>query len=141
MSTREDILARLTVVASGVSGIVTALRNSTVDSDTKLPAIIVFDADEVADERDPASRPTRTPRRVTMTPELLIKVIAVPETVGTTMNAILAELQTAVVTDATLIDLVKDGEIRYMGCATQLAIGRAMVGEMGVSFSFHYVLS
>lgn len=140
MSTREDILARLTIVASGVSGIATALRNSDATADTQLPAIIVYDADEVADERDLASRPTRTPRRVSMTPEILIKVVGVPETVGTTMNSILAELQTAVVTDATLIALVKDGEIRYMGCATQLAIGRAMIGDMGVSFAFHYIL-
>ena len=140
MSVREDILARLAVVASGVSGIVSGLRNSTANADTQLPAIIVYDADEVADERDPPSRPTRTPRRVSMTPEILIKVVGVPESVGTTMNAILAELQTSVMADATLIDLVKDGEIRYMGCATQLAIGRAMVGEMGVSFSFIYIL-
>lgn len=140
MSVREDILARLTVVAAGLPGIATALRNSNATSDTNLPAIIVYDADEVADERDPPSRPTRTPRRVSMTPEILIKVVGVPESIGTAMNEILAELQTAVVADAALIALVKDGEIRYMGCATQLAIGRAMIGEMGVSFSFTYIL-
>ena len=140
MSVREDILARLTAVAAGVSGISAALRNSTAAADTSLPVIIVYDADEQAFERDPPSRPTRTPRRVSMTPEILIKVVGVPETVGTTMNAILAELQTAVVTDATLIELVKDGEIRYLGCATQLTIARAMSGDMGASFGFTYIL-
>lgn len=140
MSTREDILARLTVVASGISGVVTVLRNSTASSDTQLPALIVFDGDEVANDRDPTSRPTRSPRRITMTPEILIKVVTVPETVGTTMNDILEELQIAVTTDPTLIDLVKDGEIRYLGCATQLTIARAMSGDMGASFAFTYIL-
>jgi hypothetical protein len=32
------------------------------------------------------------------------------------------------------------GEVRYEGCATALARGRSMEGEMGVSFSFTYVL-
>lgn len=140
MSTREDILARLSIVASGLPGIVTGLRNSNAVADSQCPAIVVFDADEIANEQDPTNRPTRTPRRVLMTPEILIKVVGVPESVGTAMNAILSDLQDAVVADAALIALVKDGEIRYMGCATQLAIGRAMIGEMGVSFSFNYMI-
>ena len=36
--------------------------------------------------------------------------------------------------------LAFDGDIRYEGCATALARGRSMEGEMGVSFSFTYVL-
>ena len=140
MSVREDILARLVVVVSGISGVVTVLRNSPAPSDTQLPALIVFDGDEQANDRDPTSRPTRSPRRITMTPEILIKVVTVPETVGTTLNDILEELQIAVTTDAALIDLVKDGEIRYMGCATQLAIARAIIGELGATFAFTYIL-
>ena len=139
MSVREDILARLTAVASGITGVATVLRNSEAPADTQLPAIIVYDADEMANERDPPSRPTLTPRRVTMTPQILIKVVGVPETVGTTLNDFLDLVHDTVLTDATLIALVKDGDIRYMGCATQFAIGRAMIAEMGVTFAFTYI--
>ena len=33
-----------------------------------------------------------------------------------------------------------NGDIRYEGCATALARGRMMEGEMGLSFTFTYVL-
>jgi hypothetical protein len=140
MSKREDILARLAVVTAGLPGIVMAARNSSPVSDSQCPAIVVYDADEQANENDPRSRPSNAPRRVDMTPEILIKVVGTPESVGTEMNAILDALQTAIVTDAILIELTMDGTIRYMGCATQLAVGRAMSGEMGVLFTFTYRL-
>ena len=141
MSVREDILARLGVVASNVAGVVTTARNSDGVSDSQCPAIIIYDADEQADEQDPPSRPANAPRRVSMSPEILVKVVSTPESVGSEMNNILAALQRAVMTDATLLALTAEGRgIRYMGCATQLKIARAMSGDMGVSFMFTYYL-
>jgi hypothetical protein len=46
-----------------------------------------------------------------------------------------------VLTDTTLADLVgTNGDVRYEGCATALARSRMMEGEMGLSFTFTYVL-
>ena len=66
---------------------------------------------------------------------------AKPEALGTAINILRARFVKAVLGDAELSSIVgTNGEIRYEGCATALARGRSMEGEMGVSFSFTYVL-
>ena len=138
---RESILSRLVVTGATVAGVQTCLRNASSISDTQCPALVVYDADEQADDSDPASRPVNAPRRVSLRPEILIKVAGVPEAVGPEMNAIRAALIKAVIADATLVAMTADGRgIRYEGCATRLALGRSMEGEMGVSFTFNYYL-
>ena len=138
---RELILARLTVTGATVAGVVTCLRNASSIADTQCPAVVIYDADEIADQNDTPSRPVNAPRRVGMQPEILIKVAGVPEAVGAEMNAIRAALVKAILSDATLIAMTADARgIRYDGCATRLALGRSMEGEMGVSFTFNYYL-
>ena len=138
---REMILARLLVIAKGIDGIAAAFRNRDEISEKQRPAIVILDADEAADDSDPSGRPSRSPRRVAMTPEIYILLGSKPEDLGTAINALRARLVTAVLTDDQLISLVgSNGDIRYEGCATALARGRSMEGEMGVSFSFAYVL-
>jgi hypothetical protein len=138
---REMILARLLEIARGIEGIAAAFRNRDEISEKQRPAIVILDADEAADDADPASRPTRSPRRVAMTPEIYILLGAKPEDLGSVINSLRARLVSAVLTDAMLLSIVgSNGDIRYEGCATALARGRSMEGEMGVSLSFTYVL-
>lgn len=138
---REMILARLLEIAKGIDGIAAAFRNRDEISERQRPAIIILDADEAADDADPSQRPSRSPRRVAMTPEVYILLGAKPEDLGTAINILRARLVKAVLTDERLRTIVgSNGEVRYEGCATALARGRSMEGEMGVSFSFTYVL-
>jgi len=138
---RELILARLLEIAKGIEGIAAAFRNRDEISEKQRPAIVILDADEASDDADPTARPTRSPRRVAMTPEIYILLGSKPEDLGTAINALRARLVTAVLTDSALLSIIgSNGDIRYEGCATALARGRSMEGEMGVSFSFTYVL-
>jgi len=138
---REMILVRLLEIARGIEGIIAAVRNRDEISEKQRPAIVILDADEAADDADPSSRPTRSPRRVAMTPEIYIMLGAKPEELGTAINALRAQLVKAILTDTGLLAILgSNGEARYEGCATALARGRSMEAEMGVSFSFAYVL-
>lgn len=138
---REMILSRLLEIASATEGVVAAFRNKDEISEKQRPAIVILDADEAADDADPTTRPSRSPRRVAMTPEIYILLGAKPEDLGTAINALRARFVRAVLGDAQLARIVgTNGAIRYEGCATALARGRSMEGEMGVSFSFTYVL-
>ena len=51
MDKREAILVRLVEIAGELAGIKTAARNQDEISERARPAIVVFDADETADER------------------------------------------------------------------------------------------
>jgi hypothetical protein len=138
---REMILSRLLEIAGSTQGIVAALRNKDEISEKQRPAIVILDADEAADDADPGSRPARSPRRVAMTPEIYILLGAKPEELGSVIYALRARFVKSVLGDSQLGSIVgTNGDIRYEGCATALARGRSMEGEMGVSFSFTYVL-
>ena len=138
---RELILVRLLEIAKGIEGIAGAFRNRDEISEKQRPAIVILDADEAADDADPGSRPARSPRRVAMTPEIYILLGAKPEELGSVINALRARFVKSVLGDSQLGSIVgTNGDVRYEGCATALARGRSMEGEMGVSFSFTYVL-
>ena len=138
---REMILSRLLEIAGSMEGIVAAFRNKDEIGEKQRPAIVILDADEAADDADPSSRPSRAPRRVAMTPEIYILLGAKPEDLGTAINTLRARLLKAILMDSSLLTILgSSGEARYEGCATALARGRSMEGEMGVSFSFTYVL-
>jgi hypothetical protein len=138
---RELILVRLLEIAKGIEGIAGAFRNRDELSEKQRPAIVILDADEAADDADPGSRPARSPRRVEMTPEIYILLGAKPEELGSVINLLRARFVKSVLGDSQLGSIVgTNGDIRYEGCATALARGRSMEGEMGVSFSFTYVL-
>ena len=138
---RELILVRLLEIAKGIESIAGAFRNRDEISEKQRPAIVILDADEAADDADPTTRPSRSPRRVAMTPEIYILLGAKPEELGSVINAVRARFVKSVLRDSQLGSIVgTNGDIRYEGCATALARGRSMEGEMGVSFSFTYVL-
>lgn len=138
---REQILVRLLEIASTIQGVTTAVRNKDEITDKMRPAIIILDADENAADSDPNGRSSRSPRFVTMTPEVYIVLGAKPENVGTEINVLRARWLKAVLSDTSLSAIVgSNGDVRYEGCATSLARGRNMEGELGVSISFTYVL-
>jgi hypothetical protein len=140
---REVIFRRLVEIAKTVPGIVAVFRNKDEISDRQRPCIVILDADEAADDGDPSgmTRRPNAPRRVAMTPELYVMLGAKPEKIGTELNIFRAAILKALLTDAALASLVgTNGDIRYEGCATALARGRVMEGEMGLSFTFTYVL-
>ena len=138
---REKILVRLLAVVGSIEGVRTALRNSIGISDTARPAIIILDADEIANSDDPKSRPANAPRIITMTPEIYIMFGAAAENVGTEINLLRARLISAILTDEELINLTaEDKGIRYVGSLNALSLGRSMEGQMAVSFDFEYYL-
>jgi hypothetical protein len=142
MDKREAILARLVEIAAGLPGIKTAVRNQDEISERARPAIVIFDADETADERTTErGHGGRAPNIVEMSPEALILLGGTPERVGTDLNDMRAKFVKAVLTDAQLATLTgTNGRVRYVGCSTHLGHGRSMEGSMGVHFAFSYVL-
>lgn len=144
MDLREAILARLVEIADAVATdaeLVGVHRNDLDLPDEVLPAIVVLDGDEAADDSDPEGRQPLAPRRVGMTPELYVMYPAKADVVGTRLNSVRTKLIYAILTDATLLALTLNGRsARYDGAASGLARGRTMLGEMGVSFKFTYLM-
>jgi hypothetical protein len=144
MNRREEILARLLAIAEAAPDVKNAARNKDEISDLARPAIVVMDGDEEADSNDPESRPTHAPRIVHMRPEIVILLSATPESIGTSLNTLQAALYKAIVTDAALISLARDGRsmqsIRYLGSETTIERGRAAEGKRILHFLFTYPL-
>ncbi|MDX8513527.1 hypothetical protein [Mesorhizobium captivum] len=141
MDPREAILARLLEVAASVDTSLAKRRNETDVSSSNLPAVILFDGEEVARETDPAGRTAATLRHIDMTPEVQFRLEAKAEDVGMKLNVLRAKLIKAVLNDATLLGLVINGRaIRYQGSMTATERGRSMEGGIGVAFTFTYLL-
>lgn len=138
---REQIMSRLLAIAGEVEGVVEAGRNDIDRSESRQPAIVLLEGDEQANEDDPRSRPSHAPRRVTMTPQLVIMQKADVENVGTDLNAFRAALIKAVCTDAQLSALSMNGHnVQYLGMQSDFAFGRQMLGRMAVMFGITYAL-
>lgn len=139
---REDILSRLQAIAAAIPSPPKVLRNVIDPPDTDLPAIIIYDGDELAEERDPEqSRPPNAPRRIKLTPEIVIMLGAAATDVGTSLNVIRAALYKAIASDSTLNEIVLDRiGIHYLGANTELARGRTLEGKMTMHFVFTYGL-
>lgn len=138
---RELILVRLKAVAESVEGIRKVKRNELGENESVLPLVVIFDGDEAAADSDPQARPPTAPRIVTMTPEVYLILADKATAVGTEVNLMRARFINAVANDAQLTALTHKGEGgRYEGAATSLSRGRQMLADVGLSFSFRYVL-
>lgn len=146
---RELILDRLFTVYQEVAGEKFAFRNRTDVPEKARPAIILLDADETTDESSYGKgRPANGPVIVGLTPETYLLVEGKSDSsakadekkVGAEINALRIKVLKAVLHDASLVALCKDGEIRYDGFSTGLAAGRTMEGEASLSLTFRYVL-
>lgn len=141
---RPLILARLPLVVAGVNGINVVARNLLqLPPDQELPAGIVNDGDELANESDPHGRVAVGTRRIIrMTPQVIVAVSAEPENVSSVLSGICRAVIKAVLSDAQLLALTLNGAgIRYDGMETDLAMGRAMTGQASLMFTFTYTLN
>lgn len=138
---REDILARLVEVAQTIVEPNCVFRNQIDIPETRRPAISIFDADEDTDDSCfGRGRPANAPLIVAMSPQILIEAEGKPAVVGALISDLRRRFVKAVLHDAALVGLCKDGDIRYEGMATGFAVGRSMEGECGIHLTFRYVL-
>ncbi len=138
---REQIMARLLLVLNGVEGINGIARNVKTVSEDKLPALILLEGDEEADENDPVQRrgAGMDPRRIHMIPQIVLAHGNVPEEVGEDINTLRSRTILAIVSDATLRQLTHNGAgVRYLGFESDLALGRTMMGQMALRFRLTY---
>jgi len=146
IDTREDILARLVVLAGGLPNINLADRNNSDISEDQLPASIVFDGDEETDDATDASMrlPSR-PITVRMSP--IVEIAAMSTLAGSDLSVLRRELIKAVLFDTEFNENIVrtgrngNGAIRYLGCQTDPTWMRTLYGQMRVQFMFRYVLN
>lgn len=142
MDTREAVLKRLEEIYWAVPGIKSVYRNRDAVSDHDRPALVLFDSDEQADERNQGlGRGGAAANLIVMTPETYIYLGGLPANVGPALNQLRAAVIKAVLTDETLKELIgTNGAVRYEGCASTLTRGGEQRAMMGVAFSIQYPL-
>lgn len=143
MSNREPILARLATVLQGVADTLERgeFKRNDINVRETHDTLLLFDGDEsTAQDLQGRDRPRSGPAIVTALPEIYIVLAKDSALVGTALNALYEQIITAIMYDEQLGSLTKDQDgIIYEGSQTALALGRAMVGEMGLNFAFRYV--
>jgi hypothetical protein len=146
IDTREDILARLVVLAGGLPYINLADRNNSDVTKEQLPAGIIFDGDEETDDvTDASMRLPARPTMVRMSP--IVEIAAMAATVGSDLSVLRRELIKAVLFDTEFNEIIVrtgrngNGAIRYVGCQTDPTWMRTLYGQMRVQFMFRYVLN
>jgi hypothetical protein len=138
---REQILARLVEIGGTIPAFKSVARNFIGIAETAMPAFVVLDGDESAEDTDRPSRGPTAPRVVVMTPEVFILLPKESDLVGTALNELRALVINAIATDATLTGLTLNGHgARYEGAATSLSRARSLLGEAGLAFSFPYLM-
>ena len=142
---REDILARLLEIVATIPNIRTVLRNNIDIGERPLPAAIVLDGDEETnDASDVSAHPSTKPIAVQMMPQIVIAQQS--DEVGSDLTTLRRELIKRVLFDTELNEqIVKtgrqgNGAIRYLGCQTDLGVGRSMQGGLLAQFMFKYML-
>ena len=140
---REQVLAQLVVLLGQIAGITLAARN--LDEITEVGAgqvlAVLYDGDELAHD-NPRARGS-SGNVIYMTPEIIISLGEVPETVGTTTNEWRAKLIKKILFDPilpTICGMSPHGAVRYMGCSTSLHPGRAAQVMLTAHFEIGYSL-
>lgn len=138
---REEILARMLVVLDALETATGgAFRNRTEIADGMRPCVVLVDGDEEAEDRD-SNRGGIAPRRVHMTPEVILLAGANADEIGTTLNAIRAEAIYALANDTELTAwTLDDNAVVYEGASTMVDNGRRVEGVLVLRFSLTYVL-
>jgi hypothetical protein len=132
---REAVLARLLEIAQSIPGVRLALRNTRSISDSARPAIIILDGDE--SRRTGSSG--RGPALMDMTPEIYVLRGGKPEDVGADLNALRTAFLKAALFDEALAGIIgANGEVVFEGTQTDLASGRTIAGNMGLSIRIAY---
>lgn len=136
---REDILARLFTILSGIRNITTVARNIDEMPEGSRPCIVLIDGDEA---RSDTSRGKAMQTVVmVMTPRIAIGVSNSPDNLGPDINAIRAKVLPAILGDATLATILgANGRITYDGLAGKLSQGSLMASDMELNFTIQYPL-
>jgi len=143
---REQVLSALFTVLQSVSGVKVAVRNRGELPPAIRPAVVLLDGDETARDGVPQERGrlTAAPNLVDMSPEIYVVMDQREpknEHIGEDMNAMRMAILKAITTAAPLIAILgSNGDIKYGGCATDMASGRSMEGQLSLRFTFTYVL-
>lgn len=141
---REAILSRLVEVIEGASVFSRVHRNNPNPTEGRMPAAVVFDADEEAAPMPDLSRyrEPNAPQLMTMRPEVYVLIATNAANAGPRLSELRSAVYRAVVEDSTLNDLVggKNGRIALNACRSQFAVGRSMQSELRMEFEFTYVL-
>jgi hypothetical protein len=140
---REKILARLVEIMETITGVVSVYRNCPDPIEARMPAVVVFDADEeIAPLPDTARYKGPTaPQVMVMRPEVFVVLSARAADAGTRLNELRARIYKAVITDEALSDIVgTNGRISLEAGRSGFAVGRAMSSELKLEFGFTYVL-
>lgn len=140
---REAILARLVEIMETITGVVAVYRNCPDPNEARMPAVVVFDADEETAPLPDTARykgPT-APQVMIMRPEVFVVLSARAADAGTRLNEFRARIYKAIVTDEALSDIVgTNGKISLEAGRSGFAVGRAMSSELKLEFSISYVL-
>lgn len=137
---REEILARIFAVIQALPGLAHVARNDVDIPESRLPAVVVIDGNETADEGAfNRGRPPHGPNLIAMTPMVYVEASAEAGAVGTVLNGIRESVLSALRSDATLLNLLHAKDIRYEGCQVALESGKNTIGEMLIEFSLTYV--
>jgi hypothetical protein len=142
---REEILSRLFEILDDIPGVSTVYRNNPDPNEAKMPAVVLFDADEeLADPQPKASgrgEPATTVQFMVMRPEVHILLSARAADAGTRLSELRSRIFKAIVTDSVLAGLADtNGKITLEACRSGFAAGRAMTSELKMEFSLTYVL-
>lgn len=140
MDRREEILARLVALAEGI-GVDEVFRNVTEfpSVGTGKRYISILEGDEDGNDADPVGRGSRAPRKIVMTPPMVLHVSGPVQDIGAELNTLRSDFQDAVETDATLRDLTFNSEgVRYLGFDSDLALGREVMGRIALRYSIPY---
>lgn len=151
MDVREAILEliKTTLESPSLPDIVSVVRNKGELPQEKRPAIIVLDGDERSrSDNNRSGRGNSSPNIMEMTVEVFVtlgqrnpKTDAEGDNVGTILNGYRATIIKRLLEDLDLQALCgPSGSVTFAGTTTDLARGRPMAGEMGLSFRVNYVL-
>ncbi len=155
-SGREIILARLLLIAQGIPGIATAVRNAVDSTGLLRPMIIINDGHEALDVASigggvqgakPASERLSRRQRMTMTPEIMILAYTSEPNIGTLLNLYSERFLAALTQDAELLTALGIdpatktglGEIRYDGCLLEPATAASKERRLLLTIVFTYL--
>lgn len=134
-------MVRLLALLDDLTDIELRARNLDRIPDSKMTSAILYDGDEVAEDK-----PTATggrPNVIHASPQIVINLGEVPENAGTVANQKLAEVKRLVLMDTTLANLCGQSPTcgaYYGGAETSLKSGRTTQVELIVNFIIGYDL-
>jgi hypothetical protein len=136
---RDQILTRLEAVLTDLVSAKCFRRNDTNVPTLRKNRIVLLDGDEEADPEHVRPKQAERGGIFVAKPEVFL-LCGDPDTAGTKLNVDAAALIKTVVTDAELLALCYEGDIRYLGRFTGFAAGRSIEAEARFDFEFRYFM-